>query len=358
MPRTPNAFYFYMKKYQNDQRKQGNNIDMKECSKQCAESWKNMSPDQREEFLQKARNAKSKFLSSILTCHQQATNVPSTANFNQTHLLPLPSGVQSTDLFIQKQQEYSDYFVDSVMDVLSDKNYLVNTRFFILATNVMVETDEKEYLPLEIGIVGFSIKDGITEEFHEFVDPGPPPLGYARLAHQHADSTHKIPLYGFPLASKNYSDIVDRIYNFLSESRQKLAGDTSPMFVFCPELACDDDMTSQNIGVLKWLWDKYEPNPGFEFDYQVLDLIYLGMKISEVMNQPTPFSIIEDRLKLVVYDFIAGIKCDFHERQENRFCALGLAKRWAYLFMDFTCPLIGINPLPNIHYPVRTDQHS
>ena len=171
--------------------------------------------------------------------------------------------------------------------------------------------------------------------------------------------THKIPP-GHHDATDDYVHLIDKIYNFLSASRfnNSLTNEPTPMIVFCPEFSCNDDMTYQNIGVFKWLWEKYlmkKPNPGFEFDLEVLDLILLGSKIAENTKGAVPLAIIEDRLKSVVYDYTPGLNCELHEEQENRFCAQGVAKRWAYLFLDFACPLLDIK-LTQAHVPKRPGQ--
>jgi hypothetical protein len=58
----------------------------------------------------------------------------------------------------------------------------------------------------------------------------------------------------------------------------------------------------------------------------------------------------------VVYDFFSHINCDFHEENENIYCALAVTKRLCYLFFDslflFKSKDLDINRTDN-HKPVK-----
>ena len=143
-----------------------------------------MTKEQRAPFEQKARDARgnssSRGNSGSRGAHR--SNQRPAANFNQTHPPPLPKGAQSDDLLQQQQEEEVRYeyrvnMVKSLINAMSNKNQLINTKLFVIASNIIVKTDQNQYLPLEIGIVQFSIKDGLTDSLHEFINPGPIPLG-------------------------------------------------------------------------------------------------------------------------------------------------------------------------------------
>ena len=44
--------------------------------------------------------------------------------------------------------------------------------FHFLHFNYAVQTAEKEWPPCEVGVVKFSLLSGITDHYHEFIDPG------------------------------------------------------------------------------------------------------------------------------------------------------------------------------------------
>ncbi|XP_049517862.1 protein maelstrom-like [Dermacentor silvarum] len=51
--------------------------------------------------------------------------------------------------------------------------------FYILSFNILCEANGI-YYPLEIGLVEYSIEQGLIRAFHKFVDPGPIPLGFCK----------------------------------------------------------------------------------------------------------------------------------------------------------------------------------
>ena len=49
---------------------------------------------------------------------------------------------------------------------------LLKERFILMNFEYMIKTDEEEYLPLELGMVEWSMKDGITNFHHQRINPG------------------------------------------------------------------------------------------------------------------------------------------------------------------------------------------
>ena len=103
-----------------------------------------------------------------------------------------------------------------------------------------------------------------------------------RLAKEHADKTHKIPLNDFNLSTNNYEKLVEDMKQILEESRftDQMTGNLTPMLVFC----CGDrQVFRQNRGVFQWLQQKYNEinKTSFEWDLEVLDLVQLLYYISK-----------------------------------------------------------------------------
>jgi hypothetical protein len=106
--------------------------------------------------------------------------------------------------------------------------------------------------------------------------------GYARLAKEWCNSTHKIPLQNFCEASNDYQRIVEEIIQILENSRftNEVNNKPTPMLVFCLENAI-----KQNRGVLEWLANKYRSVvPSFEWNLEVLDLVSLLYHITNQVN--------------------------------------------------------------------------
>ena len=73
---------------------------------------------------------------------------------------------------------------------------LLKTDFYVIQTNVFVETEENPpvLVPAEISIAKFSLKEGVMEVYQAFMVPGKIPVGYKRLCLENSNDGHKIPL--------------------------------------------------------------------------------------------------------------------------------------------------------------------
>ena len=71
---------------------------------------------------------------------------------------------------------------------------LQDLNFYIIQANVFCLTEEKGVVPAEICLARVSLKDGVQEVYHRFIQPGPLPLGYRADCMANSAKTHHIPL--------------------------------------------------------------------------------------------------------------------------------------------------------------------
>ena len=183
-----------------------------------------------------------------------------------------------------------------------------------------------------------------------------------------AEDSHKIPFDNFYAASNNYRKIVEDIAQILDNSRftNEISGQPTPMLVFCTE-----PQIPQNRGVLEWLAKKYRAfQPSFEWNLEVLDLVNLLFHVSNSINQPIPPAIAEglpqrclkcfyncliaDYLTTSAFDWSADTNCGFHEEQDNKNCARGVARRLCYMLSQALCPMFEV-PFTGNHLPPKRD---
>lgn len=103
---------------------------------------------------------------------------------------------------------------------------------------------------------------------------------------------------------------------------------------------------------LEYLWRAAKSSGDYypELHTLVSDLECLVLMLAH--NQITAAQASEILTK-ISYDYSSNTKCKFHDEEGVLHCALGLAKRKAYLISDHLCPLHGISVTPQ-HLPIET----
>lgn len=257
------------------------------------------------------------------------------------------------DALTAEELELSDMTEVLVGD---DVNAAIETKFVIGAANVMVKTIEGVYLPLELGLVKYSVREGVISHYHQFTDPGPVPMGYMHKATTHINSSHKIPLLGFDQAigrndrQREFQGMMDEISIFLNDCYFQYKN-RSRCVIFTRE-----DMVQQLRGSLEFyietsghpewmqLWEEQR--------LRVADISFLIFRMYGAIGSGISLPLCADIPNITTYDYQPG-SCDYHTKEDNNFCALGVCKRWCYLMSDCFLPeLPDIEPVEGKHLPL------
>ncbi|XP_067122991.1 protein maelstrom homolog [Centruroides vittatus] len=317
-----NAFYFFMKELQERYKVEYRNVTMKNMSVIAEPFWKNLPDSEKMKYETMARGYKKK------------------ENITEK----IYSGITFSDNIVrdddeEEKAEEAMKFVERYIFQMKSVDEVKKSHFFIIDFNLLCCTDD-EYIPLEVGITKYSIKEGIEDYFHVFIDAGPIPIGYSRTAMQHSDDTHKIPVSKFRLSESNYSKICKSIENFVNSGRNEIA----PVF-------CLEENIKQNQGCLDWLCKKasyYNIQ-----NIQCYSLVYLLMELRAYVHHAFPCKIAAaDMLISYAYDYTTKTRCDYHEDLDNVYCALGSAKRLCFLLSDAVCLFYGVD-CTSKHLPPR-----
>lgn len=72
---------------------------------------------------------------------------------------------------------------------------IARKHFFLLHTNIYARIEESDwYVPAEISMVKFSVREGVVNVIQAFPEAGPIPLGYRRVCMESSAMGHMIPL--------------------------------------------------------------------------------------------------------------------------------------------------------------------
>lgn len=224
------------------------------------------------------------------------------------------------------------------------------------------EKDRINYSPYfvlaEVAMVEYSLKEGITKTYNEFITPNPIPLGYRAACMDSSENSHKIPLangivkvagsatgINFNRFGKPYHQIYGDILDFIGKDP------SAPLFCF------EADNEATRFG-LDYLSDQAKMAAPHRDDVccfpitKIYDLECLLMFLAENKEIELVYSGANEILTSTMYDYSPNSLCDFHEDLVLKECALGYLKRSAYAISDNLClNHYGVDLTPN-HIPV------
>ncbi|XP_013787391.1 protein maelstrom homolog [Limulus polyphemus] len=321
-----NPFSFFMKELQQEMQIQGQFIPMSEMPKIAHPKWAMMMPEEKYKYEIMAKEYKENKrgrMEGKYTCD----------GFLIDELMKEEEEEQ------RKEQKMLRH-IKMVIEQMGSPQDVADELLYISCSNILCMTNENVYIPLEIGIVEYSIRRGIIRRFHKFINPGTIPTGYTGKAKEHSEQYHQIPIFNFNQGDENYLGTYLQIKKFVNPD------ELDP----CPPLFCPSDQLSQTKGCLKWLHEQ-----AYERGHQTLacwDLTVLLLELRLKVNQPIPKVVAEDYLTKTTFDYIPKTRCEFHEELDSPHCALGRAQRLCFMLSDAICKYYDVEPTLN-HLPPR-----
>ena len=337
---------------------------LKSCSR-----WQAMTPTQRAPYERQAAEQRelekrtSQKQTYVTTTTNTAAGGPE-SNYRSSLTSSLITSVTGSELSGQAKPRREDvrlYIEKMVEDLksetgMTDKEALVSQPWYFIkfVTFCRCEVKMDEYDPYfvlaEVGLVEYSLLDGITAEYHSFIHPNKVPLGYLSRVLDSSKDVHKIP-YGCSRNSqlvngKTYTRIYEEIYDFVTRRTDQL-----------PRLfTMAEDLEETQFG-LQYLYDQAmrgddeHRNMNLpELHTRLSDLEWLVVGLAET---DLSFAQSGELLTKYSYDYSSGTRCEFHDEEGVICCAIGIVKRKAYLISDHLCPLHNIQVTP-AHLPIET----
>lgn len=203
-----------------------------------------------------------------------------------------------------------------------------------------------------MGIVRFSIRQGLTKKFHSLINPGTLPFGHQLTAKDHSDKTHKLPIPPNAIGDTDYVAILGALTDFLSQNSLYKYAKAFPLFVLNTEMEIVENILTQfctgaNIDV--------EP-------YILLPLTHFFQRLRENCEQYYKFKSTDQfsyaeasiSLKSDIYKYHKGNGCHYHENKGgNCDCALARPTRAAYTILYHTVDVCNVKKkYYGLHYPV------
>jgi len=230
--------------------------------------------------------------------------------------------------------------------------------FYLFHTNIFCITAEGEVVPAEMSLLRMSLRHGVEETYHVFIEPGRIPKGYRADCTENSNATHKIPL-DLAMFNSNYQEIVEDVLEFLLSHSD--SGELPPLF-------CLPKYNRQNQMVLAWLLGKTQEDLAKEVDFKLYSLPVLLYELARDENKSTntslslsslsgcdtkvpTISIAEAQLDRDMFIYTPGLSCTWHEDLETYLCTTATVIRWAYIMFSLCCPLYSLHLIPGKHCP-------
>ncbi|XP_053667703.1 protein maelstrom homolog [Anopheles marshallii] len=224
---------------------------------------------------------------------------------------------------------------------------LEKEEFYIISMMYFGCTLKGAYLPAELGMVKYSLQDGVMDRKHLYINIYPDiPLGAAYSVHSHTKKTHKLPMPPDAWGISCKDEISNIILSFIAAKENNI-------------LLFTDELTLPTVESMLREILKGHIKDDQMYVCPLSELFFNLKQASErhIMPKSTFPSALMAQYILQMDCFVAteGISCEFHDSEYNvQHCALSQATRWAYTLSKHCCLDMGIDCIPGKHIPSIT----
>jgi hypothetical protein len=189
--------------------------------------------------------------------------------------------------------------------------------------------------------VEYSLLEGITRQYHEFIPVNEIPLGFRSKCMEYSRDYHKIPMSRTAIIKKSYKEIYLDIMSFISKSEAN--NHYTPLF-------CLSKDRSETEFAMQFLYDEACVHTSTskasipKFANKVYDLEILVTEFGAQVKSDFSFGAARDLLTSCSYDYSPNTLCEFHAEHSVLYCSIGIAKRYSYYISDALCHLYKIKP--------------
>ncbi|XP_009074835.1 PREDICTED: protein maelstrom homolog, partial [Acanthisitta chloris] len=281
-----------------------------------------LTEEERRQYAEKARkwNAKK-------GCQEA---VKETCNLAHPDPVPLPT----------EMPDVASLPVASALSWKSDQDVVADVFYFldIFSHGKLPHHCEQRFLPCEIGCVKYSLQDGITADFHHFIDPGVPPYGFRYHCQSASDQTHKIPLSGFHLPRTCYEVVLQELLEFAQPTRGV------QRHFYC---------RSSDRFRINWCLTRMADKTGIKSHLDIFAVEDLIIELYQKKYQKKPSRTWVDKiLDVFLWDYCSSTRCKWHEENDIVYCALASCKKIAYCISKSLASVYGVS-LTAAHLPLQ-----
>ncbi|KAL0878700.1 hypothetical protein ABMA27_003755 [Loxostege sticticalis] len=329
-----NSFYFYMVDFREQQKKKGINYEtMAEVAEAAGPLWRDAPPNIRAKFEEMAKKEKQK------------RNIPE-MKFTSTGV-PL-SEIERQEKELRDAEEAERQDIKNMVKLKCFNGAIMQEYFYVIDVNYYCKTGS-DYLIGESTVLRFNIQDGIKDHYHQILNPGHIPVGYAydvKLGSQ------EIGLDMPDETTKNPREVYETLAYIVDYLKQHETNAGMPPLYTMP----DKVAPVQNF-ILQMCAKSGEDDSIFRI-YKLDTLFYTLLNgISEEGFPRESLALAE--LKKDAFKYTPQLGCEHHEATDKSLeCTTSRTKRWAFTILDRCCLEVGVEMLPGKHVPGDFDLDS
>lgn len=332
-PKGP--YYFFMMEYKKKKEAEGYTFrgGSHELQLKASPHWNSMTMEEREPYQKMAQ--------------QHRDFLRSNGEKYTSQGIPL-SVVEAEQKAKQQKADLIKETISGMLDAGVANNELEKVEFFFISFAYFVVTTNGTYIPAEMGVVRYSLRDGVKDKLHMLIDPGKLPLGFSYDAKVHSESDHQLPIPPDAMGEKDNDEIVLRLFNFLSQGEKM-----PPLFTETTEIRMVENILKGILTQANMDENTLLVCPLSELFYQLKRATEsFGMDIKTFPSVHIAQAIIQKD----VYEYTKDISCEFHEEKGNgKYCPLSKCVRWAFIISDSCCLDLSIEMKPGRHLPLNAD---
>uniref|UniRef100_A0A1A9ZXQ9 HMG box domain-containing protein n=1 Tax=Glossina pallidipes TaxID=7398 RepID=A0A1A9ZXQ9_GLOPL len=326
----PNAFMMFTMEWKE---KHGKHLNISQATAEAGNIWKNMNAQERGPYSERAKAEKLRMRKR----HEKLTCVGT----------PI-SEMHKQKLEKEEKEKQAKRTIEQSVRNSKKRGELENKEYFFIAVNYFMKTfDGGIYIPAELSICQYSLKQGVIRTFHTFINPGAKMYGYQLEAQHHSDTTHGLPLPPKAMGDSNLGNIYNAVLKFLSSNDDY------------PSLYTSRECIHIVDSVLNFLKSDIGANNATLNIYSIQYLFYVMKEATceqGELEKPKTFHITDAHFERDYFEYQIGIACQFHEdKDRGKYCTQSLVTRWGYMFSDYMCKDIAISLIPGRHVPRKTN---
>ncbi|KAG8227801.1 hypothetical protein J437_LFUL006215 [Ladona fulva] len=281
-----NAYYFFMEKYRNDHNRNNprNPITIKDAASLCSPLW------QVYEDIAKKEKMLIRGMPEL--------------KYTTTGLKVSEVEMKEKELLAKNERMKED--IKNTVNSLTEEGFL-DKRYFFIHANFFCVTDDNEYIPAELGISCFSLRNGVERYYHTMINPD-----ILAFIVSDGDRREFPPLYTVNEFEPGVTNLLGKI---------------------C--IAADRDKI-----------------------FKVYDLVFLFYtlknKASEISGKEgfPVYCLAENEIENDRFAYTKEVCCYWHERSDGpQYCSLSRVRRWGFHLADHCCKGLPITLQPGQHLP-------
>ncbi|XP_067636308.1 protein maelstrom 1 [Eurosta solidaginis] len=329
-----NGFMLFTMEWKNKQKK---SYSLSEATEETGKLWGSMTAEEREPYNDRAKSVR---------------NLPGSGPSKQPVKLactgkPIEQ-VEREQQNAEQRERQMKRDVETVVRNSVKNDQLETQSYFFIMANYFMKTPKQSYLPAEISVAEYSLKDGVFRKYHSFINPGHSTYGREHDANEHSEKTHKLPPPPNAKGETNLGLIYNHILDF---TRDPNTGEYPPVYTHY-----------DTIPIVESVLDYLKTECGNNIELKVSSIQYLFYILKEAtcemgeVEKPTSHYITDAYFERDFFEYQTGIACTYHEEiDKSKYCTQSCVTRWGFMFSDYMCRDIAIDLIPGRHVPESTN---